>query len=154
MPSSKSTKVKFFFDGVTVNVKHRNLLKKFIESIFSNEKKKLETINYIFCTDEKLRTINKNYLNHNYYTDIITFDFSETKNSIIGEVYISVDRVRENALNFQESFKKELQRVVFHGALHLCGYKDKGKWIPVMRKKEDQYLNKYKAFVSRNTVSA
>jgi len=153
MPLSKSTKVKFFFDGVIVNIKHRKLLKKFIEYIFRNEKKGLHTINYIFCGDEKLRTINKSYLKHDYYTDIITFDFSEPKKPIIGEIYISIDRVKDNAQGFKEPFTNELQRVVFHGALHLCGYKDKGKWTPVMRKKEDSYLKKYKTFVSRDTVS-
>ena len=87
--------------------------------------------------------INRTYLKHDYLTDIITFDLSEGP-STTAEVYISVDRVKENARNNKVSFKNELHRVIFHGALHLCGYKDKKKKeIAVMRQKEDQYLSKY-----------
>lgn len=89
--------------------------------------------------------MNKRYLNHDFYTDIITFDLSESKSSIIyGELYISIDRVKDNAQNNKSTFLNELQRVIFHGALHLCGYKDKTKAdIKEMRKKEAEYLIKY-----------
>ena len=88
--------------------------------------------------------INKKILNHNYYTDIITFNLSEDKSDIVGEIYISVDRVKDNAYQLNESFKTELHRVMFHGILHLCGLEDKTKKdILLMRAKEDFYLNKY-----------
>ncbi len=85
--------------------------------------------------------MNNKFLHHNYFTDILTFDLSEDKNILIGDIYISVDRVRDNAQHLNVSFNQELRRVIFHGALHLCGYKDKEKKdIVLMRKKEDYYL--------------
>src|SRR6266403_1678654 len=105
--SSKS-KVYFFFDNVRFNLKDRARIKRAIELIFKKEKKKLDHLSYVFCTDSTLLSINKQYLGHNYYTDIISFDLSETKDSIKGEIYISVDRLRENAKIFKTSFFKEL----------------------------------------------
>jgi probable rRNA maturation factor len=94
--SSKS-KVYFFFDNVRVNLKDRTKIKRAIELIFKKEKKKLVCLRYIFCNDSIILSINKQYLKHNYYTDIITFDLSKTKGRIEGEIYISVDRLKENA---------------------------------------------------------
>ncbi len=113
-----------------------------IDSIFANEGFFLGTLNIVFCSDSYLLKINKNFLNHDFYTDIITFDLSEDSSEIIvGEVYISIDRVKENALTLGLPFKEELLRVIFHGALHLCGYKDKKKGeIAEMRKQEETYL--------------
>lgn len=140
--SSKS-KVYFFFDNVSVSLRERTGLKKRIEGIFINEKKKLGTLNYIFCSDRRLLEINRQYLQHDDYTDIITFDLSESKTETIGEIYISIDRVRDNANQLKVSFKKELVRVIFHGALHLCGYGDKTeKDKKSMRAREDYYLAK------------
>ena len=105
---------------------------------------KLESLNYVFCTDEELLAINNQFLSHDFYTDIITFDLSETKGMKIGEIYISIDRVRENASIHNTSFKLELHRVIFHGVLHLCGYKDKSKEQKrLMRKMEALHLNTY-----------
>ena len=133
----------FFFQEVKVNLANRTELKKYIQSIFRKEGKKLESINYIFCTDKILLEINLQYLSHDFYTDIITFDLSET-NAVRAEIFISVDRVKENAIQLGVSFKSELHRVVFHGALHLCGYKDKTKTEKErMRRKEEFYLKKY-----------
>lgn len=121
----------------------RTAVKDFLRLLFREERTKLESLNYIFCSDEYLLGINKNYLNHDYYTDIISFDLSSGP-AIVGEIYISVDRVRENAIQFNTSFKQELHRVIFHGALHLCGYKDKTKTDRAfMRKKEQEYLEIY-----------
>jgi len=101
-------------------------------------------LNYIFCSDEYLLDINKKFLKHDYLTDIITFDLSE-QNGVTGEVYISLDRVRDNAKTFDSTFSDECLRVIIHGALHLCGYKDKNKIDKKeMRKKENFYLNIYK----------
>ena len=140
---SSGSKVYFFYEKRGFPLENRNVLKSFIESVFKKEKKKLSSLNYIFCSDKRLLEINRTYLKHDYLTDIITFDLSEGP-ATTAEVYISVDRVKENARNNKVSFKNELHRVIFHGALHLCGYKDKKKEeIAVMRLKEDQYLSKY-----------
>ncbi|OYW81802.1 MAG: rRNA maturation RNase YbeY [Sphingobacteriia bacterium 32-37-4] len=121
--------------------KNKTGLKSFIASIFKKEKKQLGLINYIFCSDEMLLKINQDFLQHNYYTDIITFGLNEPGEPIDAEIYVSIDRVKDNALQQGVSFQNEMQRVLFHGALHLCGYKDKKKSeIIVMRQKEDQYL--------------
>ncbi len=143
MSSSSKSKIYFFFQ-TPVSLRDRTRLKKFIAGIFVKEKKVLEVLNYIFCTDKQLLEINRQYLKHDFYTDIITFELSEKGQSIEGEVYISIDRVKDNALNLDEPIKKELQRVMFHGVLHLCGYKDKTqKDKKLMSEKEDFYLKVY-----------
>ena len=103
----------------------RRELKKHIENIFNTEKKSLKYLNVIFCSDRYLLKINKQYLHHDYYTDVITFDLSQNKKEITGEIYISVDRIRENAGDYNKTFREELNRVIVHGLLHLCGYNDK-----------------------------
>lgn len=136
--------VQFFFSGVSISLPERTRLKKFIKDIFLREGKHLQNLTYIFCSDEYLLQINQQFLQHNYYTDIITFDLSENKNAVTGEIYISIDRVRDNANSLHQTIKHELHRVIFHGALHLCGYKDKSKKDSSrMRNKEDHYLNQY-----------
>ncbi len=105
------------------------------------EEKECGPINLIFCDDEKIIEVNKEYLAHDYYTDIITFDYS-LNHIISGDLFISIDRVKENAASFKKTFENELMRVVFHGVLHLCGYNDKlEEEILVMRSREDYYLN-------------
>ena len=128
-----------------VILKQRRLLKKFIIQLFIKEKKSLQSIDIIFCSDEYLLGINKQHLQHDFYTDIITFDLSESSaNPIIGELYISIDRVKDNAALRDEKFSTELLRVIFHGLLHLCGFKDKStREIKTMRQKEDEYLGLY-----------
>lgn len=123
---------------------HKKKLKAFIALIFEKEKTPLQSISYIFCSDEYLLEINRQFLQHDYYTDIITFNLAGKKQPVIGDVYISIDRVKDNAKVHGQTSSKELLRVVFHGALHLCGYKDKTKpEIALMRKMEDKYLNAY-----------
>ncbi|MBY0481576.1 MAG: rRNA maturation RNase YbeY [Chitinophagaceae bacterium] len=127
---------------------NKTVIKKFIGLLFKEEKKVLTELTYVFCSDEFLLEINRNYLQHDFYTDIITFDLSETQHEIIGEIYISLDRIKENAEELETSLKEETLRVLFHGALHLCGYKDKTKsQIAIMRKKEEQYLQLYEKSV-------
>ena len=141
MPSE--SKVCFFFQDVKANLANRTRLKKYIGSISKKEGKKLKSLNCIFCSDKDLLDLNRKYLEHNFYTDIITFDLSGT-GAVQAEIYISIDRVRENARKLDVSFKSELHRVIFHGVLHLCGYKDKTKAEKKnIRSKEDHYLNKY-----------
>ena len=141
MPSK--SKVCFFFEHKKFSLENRSKLKKFIESLFRKEKKNLSCLNYIFCTDTRLLEINRQFLKHNFYTDIISFELSDTGHSQ-GEIYISIDRVKENAKSLGISFKSELLRVIFHGALHLCGFKDKSKAEKKkIRDKEDLYLILY-----------
>lgn len=124
-------------------LKDRKKLKPFIEKIFKLEKKKLQELHYIFCNDDYLLEINQQFLKHDYYTDIITFDLSET-NDIYGEVYISIDRLKENADINNFWYSDELHRLIFHGAIHLCGFKDKTvKEKKRMTEKEDDYLKLY-----------
>jgi len=145
--TSKS-KVYFFFPNSSFTLKNRSFLKKFIEGIFKKEKKHLKRIDYIFCTDKDLLELNRKYLKHNFYTDILSFNLSDSSSQILAEVYISIERIRENAQTHKSSFFQELHRVIFHGALHLCGYNDKSKRETLnMRKKEDFYL--FKFFKSR-----
>ena len=118
------------------------LLKNNIASLLKKEGVKSSHIQYIFCSDEYLLDINKQFLQHDYYTDIITFDLSDNASILLeGEIYISIDRVKDNAKSQQTDWKEELKRVLYHGVLHLCGYKDKTpKDEKQMRAKEDEYL--------------
>lgn len=127
-----------------MTLEKRTRLKQFLEKVFKKEGKMLRSVNYVFCGDEYLRTINKDYLKHNYYTDIVTFELSEKGDPVEGEIYISVDRVKENANTFFVSPQRELHRVMIHGVLHLCGYHDKtAEQKREMRAREDDYLETY-----------
>ena len=122
----------------------RKKLKSFIEFLFNSEKKELLYLSYIFCSDSQLLKINQDFLAHDFYTDIITFDMSSKSAKVEGEIYISVDRVKDNSLLYVTEYNTELHRVIFHGALHLCGYKDKTAQQKIlMRELEDKYLNLY-----------
>ena len=135
--------IHFFFEKKDFRLDKRQSLKQFLHTLFRKEDKKLVSLNYIFCSDKRLLEINRQFLNHDYYTDIITFNLSGGK-SIEGEVYISIDRVRDNARTLGISFKQELHRVIFHGALHLCGYRDKKPAeIRKMREMENHCLSVY-----------
>jgi rRNA maturation RNase YbeY len=141
--STLNSKVYFFFESSNFKLEKRTLLKGFIEGLFKREKKKLSSITYVFCSDKRLLDINRKFLKHNFYTDIITFELSDT-NETQAEIYISIDRVKDNARSLGVSFKSELHRVVFHGALHLCGYSDKTySQKEEMRSKEEFYLTEY-----------
>jgi probable rRNA maturation factor len=141
-----TSKIKFFFIDVRFSFNHRTKLKRFIQQIFKKEGKEVISLNYIFCTDKYLLTMNSKYLGHNYYTDILTFDFSNSS-STAAEIYISIDRVKENSKKLKIPFSTEIKRVMFHGVLHLCGYKDSTKLeISLIRKKEDDLLNSWHCF--------
>ncbi|HZE83551.1 MAG TPA: rRNA maturation RNase YbeY [Puia sp.] len=136
--------IQFHFLQQGFSLADRSSLKVFIASLLKKEKKRLGELNYIFCSDDYLLEINRQFLHHDFYTDIITFDLSNPGLPLNAEIYISVDRVRDNAREFQSSFKNEMHRVIFHGALHLCGYKDKKPAEKqIMRKMEDKYLSLY-----------
>lgn len=118
----------------------KQLLKNWIKSVILSEGKKLGDVNYIFCSDEYLLEVNKQYLDHDYYTDIITFDYVEGER-ISGDIFVSVDRVKENAGQFGVGFDIELRRILVHGVLHLIGFPDKEPdEKKLMTSKEDQYL--------------
>jgi probable rRNA maturation factor len=143
MRSATKPAIYFFFE-TPVSLKNRTGIKKLVTTVFKAESVALGSLNYIFCTDKRLLKINQDFLHHNFYTDIITFELSPKGHPIEGEIYISVDRVRENALSLEVSFKQELLRVILHGALHLCGYKDKTpSQVKQIRQREELYLFKH-----------
>lgn len=140
----QSARVNFFYQDVSFSFTNRTILKDFLKNLFSKEGQKLSELNIIFCTDDALLEINRTFLQHDYYTDIITFPISEGSEPIQAELYISIDRVRDNAKQGGVSFKEELHRVIFHGCLHLSGYGDKSsQQIKKMREREDYYLRLY-----------
>ncbi|MES1198238.1 MAG: rRNA maturation RNase YbeY [Chitinophagaceae bacterium] len=135
--------IDFHFQRSIIKIPKRKLLRDFIKKIFEKERKSIESLNIIFCSDKYLLKINQKYLSHNDYTDIITFDLSDAQ-EIIGEIYISLDRIRENAKLLAIDIGQELLRVIFHGILHLCGYQDKLKSEKMkMTLKENYYLRKW-----------
>lgn len=137
-------KIQFHFLDRTLALKERIKLKIFIEDLFKKEKKGLSNLSYIFCSDEHLLKVNIEFLKHDFYTDVITFEFASAGSDTEGEVYLSVDRIKDNAKVLGVLFKEELYRVIFHGALHLCGYKDKTKKDEtLMREAENKYLQLY-----------
>jgi len=124
-------------------------LKAFITQVFELENKEIGKLDFIFCDNAYLLNINRSFLKHDYYTDIISFDLSEPQaNKITAEIYISVEMVETNAIEFLATLSQELHRVIFHGVLHLCGYKDKSeKDKKVMRKRENFYLDAYSTYL-------
>jgi rRNA maturation RNase YbeY len=134
-------KVRFNYADRKLPFSPKSALKEIVKTIFSTEKVEARCIDYIFSSDEYLLEINRNALNHDYYTDIITFPLQEEGLPVEAEIYISIDRVKENAIAHNETFKNEIARVIAHGALHLCGYKDKLKAdIIIMRERELFYI--------------
>lgn len=136
--------VKFFFADTVVKLKDRNRLKLFLKHLFKMEKRPATSLTYVFCTDGYLLSINNEFLQHDTYTDTITFCLTGVDEPVVGEIYISIDRVLENASRLGIDSNNELHRVIFHGALHLCGFKDKKPADKkIMRRKEDEYLQRY-----------
>ena len=147
-----SNKIKFYYQYKNFRLQSRQLLKKYIIKIFELEHIDLQEVIVIFCDDTYLLNLNVTFLKHDFYTDILTFILSAKTEGLVGEIYISIDRVKENARKFSIPFKQELHRVIFHGILHLCNYKDDTRAIKkLMSKKEDIYLHKYFNDVSRGT---
>lgn len=133
--------VSFFSEDIDFKVVNPLKTKKWIKNASISEGYELSQLNYVFCSDEYLLEINKQYLDHDYFTDIITFDNSEEDNQLEGDIYISVDRVRENAATFHTDFDTEMRRVLIHGLLHLAGHDDTSEALKTaMRAKEDEYL--------------
>jgi len=134
--------IQFFLEEVTFDWDEA-VISSWLESVVEEEDKMLQSIRFIFCTDDFLHQINVDYLDHDTLTDIITFPFSSKPSIVNGEIYISIDRIRENATTYEVSFSQELTRVVVHGVLHLCGYGDKSvEEKERMTEKENFYLAK------------
>jgi probable rRNA maturation factor len=136
--------VSFSYQSPFAWPKQKRALKEFLLQLATREGHQLENLSFVFCSDRFLLGINRSYLNHDDYTDIITFNLGGVPGIVEGEIYISVDRVRENAKLHGEPLEREVHRLIFHGLLHLCGYKDKlNADQQVMRQKEDFYLARY-----------
>ena len=134
--------IQFFYENLPESVDTD--YKKWLEDLILSEGKKLGEINYIFCDDEYLLKINQDYLQHDYYTDIITFDYVKGK-TISAEIFVSLQRISDNASTLSRDYEDELRRVLAHGILHLIGYKDKTEEEEKkMRRMEDLYLSKYR----------
>ena len=122
---------------------NKSRIAEWLNKSVQHQKKSIGNISIVFCSDEHLLQINKQYLNHNYFTDIITFDYS-TNNVISGDLFVSIDRLRDNAANLEINLQLEVRRVLVHGVLHLCGYNDKSPADKkLMTAKEDFYLARY-----------
>jgi probable rRNA maturation factor len=140
--------VRFFEEDISYKLKQKTFVKNWVSDTIRAEGYSLRELNYIFCSDKYLLQVNRQYLEHDTYTDIITFDNSEKEKVIVGDIFISIDRIRDNAAKFNVTETDELHRVIIHGALHLLGYKDK---TPAdkskMTLKEDVYLGR-RTFIS------
>lgn len=135
--------INFFNEENNYQLKQKRVLKEWIRLVITSEEYELSELNFILCSDDYLLRMNQEYLDHDTYTDVITFDNSEGLKSITGDIFISVDRVAENAAGLGVTAASELQRVMVHGTLHLLGYKDKSKADKTrMTQKEDLYLSK------------
>jgi len=134
---------KIYYDEIKFRLKEADKTKKFIEKVIRNEKLVPGDLNFIFTTDKSLRKINKEFLSKDSDTDVIAFNYNICE-EVIGEIYISIEGVRENSHNYNVSLRSEVLRVMIHGVLHLCGYNDKKKEeIEIMRKLENKNLNEY-----------
>jgi probable rRNA maturation factor len=145
-------KINFYFQSVSISLKHRKKLKSVLFQLINQEKETIKSgeVNVVFCNDVYLHDLNTRFLKHNTLTDIITFDYSEESN-IGGDIFISVERVRENAKSFSQHSGTELYRVIIHGFLHLCGYKDNTKEEKKnMTIKEDFYIKNLEQLIDQS----
>jgi len=134
--------INFFNEDVDFTLTSKDAATHWLQQVIIQEQHQLEELNYIFCSDGYLHKINLSYLNHDNYTDIITFDNSEQAQLIEGDIFISIDRVKENSITHSTGFNNELYRVMVHGVLHLMGYDDHSdEDVKIIRKKEDAYLS-------------
>jgi len=132
----------FFSEEIRFSLPEKKKTREWIRKVLLKEKKSLGILNFIFCSDDYLSDLNIKYLNHKSLTDILTFDYTEESNQVSGDIYISIDRVKENAKTYNTDYLTEMHRVIIHGVLHLIGYKDKtSEEAEIIRKKEDNYLS-------------
>ncbi len=137
-----SSKINYFSESINYSINDEKTISDWLHLITKTENFDISELNYIFCNDKYLYSLNVEYLNHDTFTDIISFDFSEENGKITGDIYISIERISENAKKFSKTFENELHRIMAHGLLHLLGYSDKTKSEKlVMTEKEDYYLS-------------
>jgi rRNA maturation RNase YbeY len=142
----------FHVADVSISLKNKRQIKLLIQEIFKLENYRLKKVVYVFCSDEYLLQLNQQHLNHDYFTDTLTFQLSAPKQAIEGEIYISIERIQENAKLYEVPYENELLRVIIHSALHLCGYKDESKRLKnQMHQKENFYIDLYEKYDSRET---
>ena len=140
----------FFSEGSNFIIKNKKKLRNWIYASIDLENKGIGSINFIFCSDDYLHSLNVQYLKHDTLTDVITFDYTEDSPLLSGDIFISIDRVKENAKQFGTPFVDELHRVMIHGLLHLAGYSDKtDQETALMRSKEDYYLSLQPGFFGK-----
>jgi rRNA maturation RNase YbeY len=138
-----SSPIQFFSEDIQFTLKKKTNIRKWLKEVIREEKKTPWYINFIFCSDDYLLELNKSYLQHETLTDILTFPYLDDPDTISGDIFISIERVKENADKFRQNFEKELQRVMVHGVLHLTGYSDhEKKKKKIMTEREDYYLGK------------
>lgn len=134
--------ISFFSQGIKFSLRNRERIQKWILKVARAEKHKVHELNFIFCPDKFLLALNKKFLKHHYYTDVISFNYFKKKNILDGEIFISLPQVKRNAKKYKTALSNEIHRVIIHGVLHLCGYDDKTeKEKNKMREKENLYLN-------------
>ena len=134
--------IQFFSEGVSYELDRENDVQQWLLDLVKDEQLQAGVINYIFCNDEYLLELNQKFLDRNTLTDVIAFDYSEEEEEVSGDVFISIERIQENAVKFNQSVDSELLRVIAHGILHLCGYEDKDdSQKQEMTAKEDKYLS-------------
>jgi rRNA maturation RNase YbeY len=138
--------IRIFYDEVKFRIKDWKKIVAIIVKIIIKEKRKPGNINFVITSDPNLKELNFKFLKHNYYTDVIAFDYNE-KDIVNGEIYVSFDTVKKNSINYKVSLKSEILRVIFHGVLHLCGYEDKtNKEKMIMRKMEELWIGIYNSY--------
>ncbi len=154
MPSQRPEKVIQFHYLIPMRINAKQIIREAVGRILKNSHKSARLINYVFCSDKYLLAMNRKHLGHDFLTDIITFDLSDTSEEVKADIYISADRVRENARIFGRPVSEEIVRVIFHGALHLAGFRDKSRnEQKQMRLMEEKYLKQYKEKSShRDTI--
>jgi probable rRNA maturation factor len=139
-----NSNIRFFSEEINFTFKKKIKTRNWLSNVIREENNSPQNINYIFCSDEYLLELNKKYLHHNTFTDILTFPDLSNSKKISGDIYISIERTKENAEKYQQTFDKELARIMVHGILHLLGYKDKApEDKELMTLKEDYYLTKF-----------
>jgi probable rRNA maturation factor len=147
-----SKKIFFHFPYRSFSLKNRRLIQVFIEDIFKKEGKKADKINFVFCGKKEVRRLNLQHLQHDYFTDILTFPYTQKPSPVLADIFISPEEVLVNSKRYNTSFNREIHRVIFHGILHLCGYRDKSKKEKqVMRFMEEHYLQEFFGIVPRET---
>lgn len=134
--------IRYFSEEIEFKPNDAQAISDWLETSIVSEAKNVGALSFIFCTDDQLLEINQQHLNHDFFTDVITFDYGEGSSTLSGDIFISIDRVKDNASSLSVEFNNELHRVMVHGVLHLCGYKDKTEADEKeMRMKEDHYLS-------------